>query len=101
MTECDDGACMTAPPAEQARLRQAILRGSDQELVVHGHSFLGVLMRTEKMRCQRTQVRERIPALDHARFIVGIIGLYEAVPSEPVPQRMLRLIEEIRKQEKS
>jgi hypothetical protein len=37
--------------------------------------------------------------LDHARFTTGIIGLYEAVLSEPVPKRMRRLIEEIGMQE--
>jgi hypothetical protein len=43
---------------------------------------------------------EGTPVLDHARFTAGIIDLYEAVLSEPVPQRMLRLIEEIGKQER-
>jgi hypothetical protein len=68
---------------------------------MHSHSFLGVLMRVEKMRCQRTGVREGAPVLDHARFTAGIIGLYDAVLSEPTLEKMLCLIEEIRKQEKS
>jgi hypothetical protein len=99
MRECDDGMSKTALPAQRAQLWQPILTGNDQEPVVHSHSFFCVLMRAEKMKCQSIKARKRVPVLDHARFTAGIIGLYETVLSEPVPERMLRLIEEIGKQE--
>jgi hypothetical protein len=99
MRECDDGVSKTALPAKRAQLWQPILKGNGQEPAVHSHSFLNVLMRAGKMRGQRIEVRERVPALDHARFKAGIIGLYEAVLSEPIPEKMLRLVEEIGQQE--
>ena len=48
----------------------------------------------------RQKAGKRTPILDHARFAAGVISLYEAVLSEPIPERMLRLIEEIGKQER-
>jgi len=39
-------------------------------------------------------------SLDEARFTAGIVQFYEAVLSEPVPGKMLRLIEEIVKRER-
>jgi hypothetical protein len=57
-------------------------------------------MRSGKMESQRIEVREGVPALEHARFAAGIIGLYEAVLREPIPRRMLRLLEEIGQQER-
>ncbi len=38
--------------------------------------------------------------LDEARFTAGIVRFYEAVLNEPVPAEMLRLVEEIAKQER-
>jgi hypothetical protein len=100
MRECDDGASKTALPARRAQLWQPFLNGNDREPVVHSHSFLGVPMRAEKMTRLSADVRKQMPDLDPARFTAGLIGLYEAVLSEPVPQRMLRLIEEIGRQER-
>jgi hypothetical protein len=37
--------------------------------------------------------------LDEARFTAGIVRFYEAVIKEPIPEKMLRLIEEIAKRE--
>ncbi len=38
--------------------------------------------------------------LDEARFTAGIVQFYEAVLKEPIPQKMLRLVEEIAKRER-
>ena len=38
--------------------------------------------------------------LDEARFTAGIVQLYETVLKEPIPGKMLRLIEEIAKRER-
>jgi hypothetical protein len=99
MSACDDGVYRTARPAERPRLSLPILSGRNQEPVVHSHAFPSVLMRVENMKRQRARAREWVPALDPARFTAGMIGLYEAVLSEPVPESMLRLIKEIEKQE--
>jgi hypothetical protein len=39
------------------------------------------------------------PSVDQSRFLAGLIGLYNKVLSEPAPERMLELIEEIRRNE--
>ena len=38
--------------------------------------------------------------LDDARFTVGVVKLYEALLKEPIPEEMLRLIDQIGKQER-
>ena len=38
--------------------------------------------------------------LDEARFTAGIVQFYEALLKEPVPEKMLRLIEQIAKRER-
>ncbi len=40
-------------------------------------------------------------ALDDARFTAGVVKLYEALLKEPIPERMLRLVEELGKQERT
>jgi hypothetical protein len=100
MNERDDGVNNTALPTERAQPWQPIQRGSDQEPVEHSRPLQGVLIEAGKMRRQKDEAGTQAPVLDHARFTAGIIGLYEAVLSEPVPQTMLRLIEEIGKQER-
>jgi hypothetical protein len=99
VNERDDGVNKTALPTEWAQPSQPIHRGSDQEPVVHSSPFYGVLMDTEKMKCQKAGAKKPAFVLDHARFNAGIINLYETVLSEPVPKRMLRLVEEIGKRE--
>ena len=39
-------------------------------------------------------------ALDDARFTAGVVKLYEALLKEPIPEEMLRLINQIGKQER-
>ncbi|MFZ1108242.1 MAG: hypothetical protein WAN43_07845 [Rhodomicrobium sp.] len=38
--------------------------------------------------------------LDEARFTAGVVKLYEALLKEPIPEEMLRLVEELSKQER-
>jgi len=41
------------------------------------------------------------PLFDDARFTAGVVKLYEALLKEPIPEEMLRLVDEIGKQEPS
>jgi hypothetical protein len=38
--------------------------------------------------------------LDEARFSAGVVKLYEALLKEPIPQEMLRLVDQLGKQER-
>ena len=40
------------------------------------------------------------PGIDEARFTAGVVKLYEALLKEPVPDEMLRLIEQLGQQER-
>ncbi len=40
-------------------------------------------------------------AIDDARFSAGVVKLYEALLKEPIPEEMLRLVEELSKQERT
>jgi hypothetical protein len=40
-------------------------------------------------------------APDDARFSAGVVKLYEALLKEPIPEEMLRLVEELSKQERN
>jgi hypothetical protein len=39
-------------------------------------------------------------AVDEARFTAGVVKLYEALLKEPIPQEMLRLVDQLGKQER-
>jgi len=39
-------------------------------------------------------------ALDEARFTAGVVELYEALLKEPIPEDMLRLVDQLGKQER-
>lgn len=43
---------------------------------------------------------ETEPRVDGARFAAGVVKLYEAVLKEPIPEDMLRLIDQLGKQER-
>ncbi len=40
------------------------------------------------------------PAFDEARFTAGVVKLYEALLKEPIPEEMLRLVDQLGKQER-
>jgi len=98
MSECDDSVDKTALPGEQAQRPQPIQSGSGQKPAAHSSALLAAIIDDKGM--SRQGAGRRTFVLDHARFTAGIVGLYEAVLNEPIPERMLRLIEEIGKQER-
>jgi hypothetical protein len=100
MSECDDSVDKAALPNERAQPHQPIHRGSDQGQSAHSDPLLANIIGTGTMNRQGDGGGRRTPVLDHARFAAGIVGLYETILSEPIPEKMLRLIEEIGKRER-
>ena len=100
MNECDDSVDKTALPKERAQPPQSIQSREDQGPASLNRSVIGDSIDGKRTSRQGAGRRKRTPVLDHARFTAGIIGLYEAVLSEPIPEKMLRLIEEIGKRER-
>jgi hypothetical protein len=97
MSECDDSVDKAALPNQRAQPHGPLQSGNDQERAGHSGPFPGNIIDTETMN--RAETKGRTVVLDNARFTAGIVGLYEAILSEPIPDKMLRLIEEIGKQE--
>jgi hypothetical protein len=100
MSECDDGVDKPPLPGELAQPLHRIQNGNDRDPAHHGGSIPGNGMDAGRINRPRAGARRRAPALDRARFTAGIVSLYEAVLSEPIPERMLLLLEEIGKQER-
>jgi hypothetical protein len=100
MSECDDSVDKAALPKERAQPQGPLHSGNDQERAEHGGHFLEDIIATGSMNSQRAETKGRTVVLDNARFTAGVVGLYEAILSEPIPDKMLRLIEEIGKQER-
>src|SRR5262249_23751035 len=100
MNECDDSVDKTALTGELAQPPQAIQSRSDQGPAALNRAVLGNVIDSNGLGRQRAGARKRPHALDHARFTAGVVHLYEAVLSEPIPEKMLRLIEEIGNQER-
>jgi hypothetical protein len=105
MSECDDSVDKSALPCEQAQPPQPIQSENDRELAARrgllaGDTIGSAIIDSKRTDGQRAVARKRTPVLDQARFAAGIVSLYEAVLSEPIPEKMLRLVEEIGKQER-
>jgi hypothetical protein len=99
MSECDDGVDKNALP-HQAQPPQLIRSGNDEGLAARRGHIIGDIIDGKSMERQGDRARNRPHVLDHARFNAGIVGLYEAVLNEPIPEKMLRLIAELGKQER-
>ena len=70
-----------------------------------GLAALGLLLPEEVLDVREAQSAAR-PGADaragvhEARFTAGIVRFYEAVLNEPIPGKMLRMVEEIAKRER-
>jgi hypothetical protein len=100
MNKGDDSVDKTALPGERGQPLQPIQRANDPEHATLSGPSSGEFVDREKPEHQRAGAKSRTSILDHARFTVGVVNLYEAVLSEPIPESMLRLIDEIGKQER-
>jgi len=79
---------------QQPQQPQPVQIVSDEALGARAGSLTGLLEK-KKNRKPDSLGREGEPKLDQARFTAGIVRFYEALLKEPIPEKMLRLIEEI------
>jgi hypothetical protein len=79
---------------QQAQQPQPVQIVSDEALGARAGSLTGLLEK-KKNRKPDSLGREGEPKLDQVRFTAGIVRFYEALLKEPIPEKMLRLIEEI------
>jgi hypothetical protein len=86
-------------PSEEAAPSRAARDTAPQGLAARAYSLPGELL-DGRGGGPRAKPHAGRAVLDEARFTAGIVRFYEAVLNEPVPEKMLRLIEEIAKRER-
>ncbi len=97
MSACDDSKDETFLQQQQPQHHQ---EGKDKSLKERAGSLAENVLDGKKVNLAPggDQQGEGVP--DHARFTAGIVSLYAAVLKEPIPDQMLRLIEELGKLER-
>jgi hypothetical protein len=89
MNENERSALDTRLPAQQAHQPQLTSGSREENLTLE-----------KTTSPQTTADCPQNPELDDARFTAGVVKLYEALLKEPIPEKMLRLVEELSKQER-
>jgi hypothetical protein len=89
MNENERSVVETRLPAQQAQQPQPASASREESLP-----------REKTLNPQDTGDCPPNPEIDDARFTAGVVKLYEALLKEPIPDRMLRLVEELSKQER-
>ncbi len=97
MSACDDSKDETFLQQQQPQHRH---EGKEKSLKERAGSLDESVLDGKKVDIAPGGDPEREGVPDHARFTAGIVSLYAAVLKEPIPDRMLRLIEELGKLER-
>jgi len=100
MHECDDGDDKASHPTKQTQQPQPTLGAEDKGWGARADSLPHTLLEGNEPKVLEGHPGEDIPGPDEARFTAGIVRFYEAVLKEPIPEKMLRLIDEIAKRER-
>jgi hypothetical protein len=100
MHECDEGEDKASSPAKQTQQPQPAQGTQDEGCALQAGSLAHSLLDGSEPKARESPPGKRNPGPDEARFTAGIVRFYEAVLKEPVPEKMLRLIDEIAKQER-
>ncbi|MGO8952591.1 MAG: hypothetical protein ACLPWS_07340 [Rhodomicrobium sp.] len=100
MHECDEGKDKASQPTKQTQQQQPAQGTQDEGLALRAGSLPHSLLEGRKPKVREQPPGKRMPGPDEARFTAGIVRFYEAVLKEPIPEKMLRLIDEIAKQER-
>ncbi len=107
MNESDMSEGKTRVPAHQAQQPQpaASLKDQTQKLQIRAASENPGKNRASGLGSGQSAPKSgdgsSNHAIDDARFAAGVVKLYEALLKEPIPEEMLRLVNEIGKQERT
>ena len=92
MIACDEGEEQSPQPAQQTQQPQP-----DQRMQNDGWPARAGSLPASVLDGKREPPKA---GTDDARFTAGVVRFYEAILKEPIPEKMLRLIEEIAMQER-
>jgi hypothetical protein len=99
MDACGDSEEDVLRPAQETQQHRTVQGSAHEGLAARARSLPEEVLdgRRRKRPAGAAAVQG---GLDEARFTAGIVRFYEAVLNEPIPEKMLRLIEEIAKRER-
>ncbi len=87
-------------PVQQTQQRQPVQGEREDWWVARAGSLLKAVLDVRKSKPRKSAAAGPGPDLDKARFTAGVVRFYEAVLKEPIPDKMLHLVDEIEKQER-
>ncbi len=99
MHQCNEREDEAPSPAQQAQQPQPAEGAQGEGAAPAGMLAAGVLG-GQIIEPGADGTADQAPTFDRARFTAGVVRFYEAVLKEQVPEKMLRLIDEIAKQER-
>ena len=97
MGECDASGEKAAHPIQQLPQPQPVQSAKDEGRSPRAGSLAGEMLTAGKKPQGKEDGKEGV---DEARFTAGIVRFYEALLREPIPEKMLRLIDEIARRER-
>ena len=100
MSECNKGEDKTSLPAQQTEQPQPLTGIQNDGWGARAGSLFSGIVEGEKQRGLGGNAVSQTADPGQARFTAGVVHFYEAILKEPIPERMLRLIEEIARQER-
>ncbi len=100
MNECDEGEDEAPRPVQQTQQPQPVQGTQDEGWAAWAGSLTEGIAGSTAIRGADNAQDDLAPNLDHARFTAGVVRFYETILKEPIPEKMLRLIDEIEKQER-
>ncbi len=100
MDQCDESEDEAVSPAKQQQQPQPVQAARDEGLAARAALLGGSVLDGGKRRPRGDEVNEGKQGFDQARFNAGIVRFYETLLKEPIPEKMLRLVDEIAKRER-
>jgi len=100
MGECDENEDKVVLPAQQLQQPQPAQNAKHEGLAARVGSLPPEALNNGAKNPGEGAASARTKGFDQARFTAGIVRFYEAVLKEPIPEKMLRLVQELAKRER-
>jgi hypothetical protein len=100
MNECNEGEERKTLPAQQTEQPQPAKAIQNEGWPARIGSLAGGIFEGEDKKRPDGGSSSQGSDPDSARFTAGVVRLYEAILKEPIPGKMLRLVEKIAEQER-
>jgi hypothetical protein len=100
MNESSEGEKKTTLSAQQTQQPQPTKAKDNEGWPARVGSLASGIFEDRKQKRPDGDASSQASDLDYARFTAGVVRLYETLLKEPIPEKMVRLIEKIAEQER-